>query len=228
MLRDPRALPAITSGISATHGGSPDIAKHHVASSCRHDCFCGARHGLAKDDPAAPSVVANLAGVGWFQVDTGRTITAVSPELERITGFTASEVLGKPCISLIRCRECLRGCGVFRHGRVDDAKLSVFRKDGTEIDVVRSGEVTHDASGHVIGAVETVRLLDQGSPARSFEQVETLLGSLGRMFIVADAGHRVMSASASLAESLGVAPEDLIGLPLTRIFGEALFGNGGS
>jgi len=172
--------------------------------------------------------IANLAGIGWFQVDADRTVIAVSPELERMTGFPADEVLGKPCISLIRCRECLRGCGVFRNGRVEDARLTVFRKDGVEVDVVRSGEVTRDAGGQVTGAVETVRLLDQGRSVHPTEQVETLLGSLGRMFIISDDAHRVMTGSSTLAGLLGVPLESLTGLPLARIFGDALFGPRGT
>lgn len=184
--------------------------------------------GLARPADSRLAHVERLAGVGWFEVDADRTLTAVSPELERITGFTADEVVGKPCISLIRCRECLRGCGVFRNGRVEDARLTVFRKDGTEVDVVRSGEAIRDEHGEVTGAIETIRGADPGELGRPGAQVETLLGSLGRLFIIADGGHRVMSASASLAEALGMSAEALAGTPLERLFGAALFGDRGA
>jgi len=173
--------------------------------------------------------IEQLAGVGWFEVDAERNLTAVSTELERITGFAATEVIGKPCISLIRCRECLQGCGVFRDGRVENARLAVFTKDGDEIEVVRSGELIRDIDGTVTGAIESVRRVDdRSSTAFSTEQIETLLGSLGRMFLIADASHRVMSGSAALADLLGRAPSDLAGLTLARLFGDALFGEDGS
>ncbi|MFN8574699.1 MAG: sigma 54-interacting transcriptional regulator [Gemmatimonadaceae bacterium] len=174
------------------------------------------------------NTLASLAGVGWFQVDADRNITSVSPELERMTGFSAPEVLGKPCISLFRCRECLRGCGVFRHGRIDATQLTVFRKDGTEIEIVRSGMVTRDDEGRLTGAIETVRRVDADSGTRPSEQVETLLGSLGRMFIIADAEHTVMSASSRLAELLGYSAENIRGVALERVFGVALFGAQGT
>jgi len=180
----------------------------------------------AVDDAA--NTIARLAGIGWFQVDAERNLTAVSPELERITGFSADEVLGKPCISLIRCRECLRGCGVFQHGHIDETTLSVFTKDGTEIDIVRAGQVTRDADGNVTGAIETVRLVDHGRGAQPSEQLETLLGSLGRMFIIADGDQRVMSCSSALAELLGVSAELLVGTSLARVFGEAQLGPRGA
>ena len=178
--------------------------------------------------PPPPDAITRLAGVGWFQVNADRTVTAVSPELERITGFAAPEVVGRPCIALIRCPECLKGCGLFRHGRVDDLRLTVYRKDGTEIDVVRAGEVTTDGDGRVIGAIETVRLADDGRSTHPPEQLETLLGSLGRMFIIADAEQHVMAASSALATRLGITSEALVGRPLEHLFAGALFGAQGS
>jgi transcriptional regulator with PAS, ATPase and Fis domain len=192
------------------------------------------RHAIAHAPEAAapPSAesIGRLAGVGWFSVNAERVVTAVSPELERITGFTESEVVGQPCIALIRCPECLRGCGVFRNGHVEDARLRVFHKDGREIEVVRAGEILTGDDGRLEGAIETVRLADASAstPAQEQEQVESLLQSLGRMFVVADADRRVLSASGELAARLGLAEAALRGLPLERVFGPALFGAQGS
>jgi len=172
----------------------------------------------------AARAIAELAGVGWFQVDADRTLTAVSRELEAMTGFAARDVLGKPCISLIRCKECLKGCGVFRDGQVRDAHLQLYRSDGTEIEVVRAGRVLRDDEGHLLGAVETVRLADAGSTPRTSEQLETLLGSLGRLYIIADEAHRVMNASHALAEWLGFEEDAMRGMPLARLLGEEQFG----
>ncbi|HEX8907238.1 MAG TPA: PAS domain-containing protein, partial [Longimicrobiaceae bacterium] len=79
---------------------------------------------------AALALVPALAGVGWLSVDADRTVTAVSPELERITGFSAEEAVGKPCVALLRCRECLRGCALFRTGTLERATMEIFRADG--------------------------------------------------------------------------------------------------
>ncbi len=201
------------------------MMQHDVAMSNALERNAGVTSRVGDD---AANTIARLAGIGWFQVDSERTLTAVSPELERITGFSAEEVLGKPCISLIRCRECLRGCGVFRHGHLGETTLSVFTKDGTEIDIARAGQVTRDAEGNVTGAIETVRLVDRGGGGQPSEQLETLLGSLGRMFIIADGDQRVMSSSAALADLLGVSPAALVGVPLARVFGEAQLGARGA
>lgn len=56
----------------------------------------------APADEDAASTIARLAGIVWFQGDAERNLVAVSPELERITGFSADEILGKPCAFGIR------------------------------------------------------------------------------------------------------------------------------
>ena len=201
------------------------VLQHHVAMRHSPEAHVLSTRPVLDD---AANAVARLAGIGWFQVDAERNLTAVSPELERITGFSAREVVGKPCISLIRCHECLRGCGVFRHGHLDETTLSVFTKDGTEIDIARAGEVTRDAAGNVTGAIETVRLVDHDRGGKPTEQLETLLGSLGRMFIIADGDQRVMSCSSALAELLGVSAATLMGTPLARVFGEEQCGPRGA
>jgi len=34
----------------------------------------------------------------------------MSPALERLTGFDATEIIGGSCLRVDRCTECLRGC----------------------------------------------------------------------------------------------------------------------
>ena len=96
-----------------------------------------------------------LTGAGYFRVDADRNVVEVSRSLLEVTGMSREEVVGRPCIGLIRCSECLKGCEVFRRGRVDNARVSVYRKDGSSIEVVRSGRLLRDEQGKPAGAVET-------------------------------------------------------------------------
>lgn len=90
-------------------------------------------------DAGGLQALAELAGVGFFRVDAARTLVAVSPQMERITGFSAADVLGKPCLTLLRCRECLKGCAVFRFGRVRGATVVLYRAVGSEAVAARLG-----------------------------------------------------------------------------------------
>jgi PAS domain S-box-containing protein len=177
-------------------------------------------------DPAALNVLADVADLGYFQVDQDRNLVGVSPALERITGFRAEEVLGRSCLNLIRCQECLQGCGVFRNGEVHDHKMTLYRKDGTEIQVSKSGRAITDDQGNVVGAVEAVKpvlglggITGIGSP-----ELDLVLGSLGRYYLIGDEDLRVMSASSDLPDLLGIPADELEGLPLEQLLGEELFG----
>lgn len=181
--------------------------------------------------------LADLAGVGLFQVDEDRNVVAVSDDMERITGFSRDEVVGRSCLSLVRCPECLKGCGVFEQGSVRNARLTIYRKDGSEIEVLKSGRALTDDDGTVTGAVETIRLVqepwgeaDAGPTgcAAVPPELDAMLRGLGRMFVAADSELRTLTLSPELAELLGRAPEELAGVPLHALFGEELFGPEGA
>jgi PAS domain S-box-containing protein len=176
-------------------------------------------------DPKELEALAEVADLAYFQVDENRDITAVSPALERITGFKAEDVIGRSCLTMIRCRECLRGCGVFEDKVVKDVPLTLFRADGTTVDVYKSGKAFTEGD-HVVGALETVRLAEQAEqgPGTPPPELDTLLGSLGRYFLIADGDMRVVGFSSSLAEFLAVTPEDLQGTPVAELLGGDLFG----
>ena len=177
-------------------------------------------------DPRSLELLGSLAGVGYFQVDAERNVVAISPELERITGFSAAEVIGKPCIGLIRCQECLKTCGVFRHDRVQDVRLRIYRKDGTEIEVLRSGTLLRAADKSVTGALETVRPVGDSSCDAPLvpRELDVLLRGLGRLFIAADEQLRIRAFSPSLVTTLGWSEERLLSSSLDDLFGEELFG----
>jgi len=179
---------------------------------------------------AALAELAELADLAYFQVDAERNVVAMSPALERLTGFRAEDVLGRSCLAVIRCTECLRGCGVFKHGVVRNARIKIFREDGSELDAFKSGKVLRDDVGSIVGAIEVVRPVNEpavrepGPPP----ELDVLLKSLGREFVVADDGFRIVSQSAGISDLVGLPAKELIGKPLEELFGEDLFGSDSS
>ncbi len=178
-------------------------------------------------DPKELQVLADVADLAFFQVDENRDIVSVSPALERLTGFPAEEVLGRSCLTMIRCRECLRGCGVFEDKEVKDVPLTLYRADGSTIDVLKSGRAFLEG-GQVVGALETVQLASKlptpssGPP----EELETLLGALGRYFIIADGDMRIVSFSTALPELAGLEAADLFAKPVSELLEGDLFEEG--
>jgi PAS domain S-box-containing protein len=101
-------------------------------------------------------LMGDLADLAWFQVDGERNVVALSPAMEKLTGITAEQAVGRPCIYLSRCHECLRHCGVFEQGVVKQHHLTLYGHLGEEIPVSKSGQVLLDEDGTIVGAVEFV------------------------------------------------------------------------
>ncbi len=115
---------------------------------------------------ATAAMLAELADVPYFRVDANRIVVEVSPAMERLTGFPAEQAVGRSCLGLHRCEECLHGCGVFDHHTVLDRHLELYRADGTTVHVMKSGRVLLDGKGRITGAIEALWPLDDdGSSA---------------------------------------------------------------
>ncbi len=197
-----------------------------LASNATSENQVGSRSERPVPDPAELQTLAELADLAFFQVDENRDIVAVSPALEEITGFTADEVMGRSCLTMIRCRECLRRCGVFQDKEVKDVPLTLYRADGTTVDVLKSGQAFVDGD-RVVGALETIRLATERStrpPGSPPEELDTLLGSLGRYFLIADSEMRIVGFSSALPEFLGMEAETLYAMPAADLLGDDLFG----
>ncbi|MEZ4416715.1 MAG: sigma 54-interacting transcriptional regulator [Gemmatimonadota bacterium] len=186
----------------------------------------GGGHAGDAPDPRALESLGALAHLAYFQVDEHRNLVALSPALEELTGFRAEDVLGRSCLTVIRCSECRQGCGVFRHHEVVDAPITLSRADGTTVDVLKSGRVFLDEQGEIRGALEVVTP-SEGLPAGgriSAAAIDALFSSLGRAFFTTDGAFRVVGYSSAFDEILSLAKGTLTGVPLGRLLGEELFG----
>jgi PAS domain S-box-containing protein len=188
------------------------------------------RDGVAEPSDRGPAhsagALADLAGLAYFEVDAERNLIAISPALERLTGFSADEMMGRSCLTVIRCSECLKGCGVFRHGDVRDVRLTIYREDGSELEVMKSGKVFRDAAGQITGAIEVVEPVvaaGQGTQGGRAE-LDVLLQGLGREYVLASERLEVVGHSVGLPAQLGTTPEELRGKPLSELLGRDLFG----
>ena len=172
-----------------------------------------------------------LTSGGVFAVDGDKNIIAFGPEMERLTGYEATEVLGRHCLSALRCEQCLRGCGVFDYGAVTDVAMTLYRRDGSSIAVRKSGRALRTRDGERWG-LERIRLdqpIDSAiPPGDPLASVDLAMRALGRWFVVTDSELRVLRCSADLAEAVGRSEGELAGSPLAEILSPALVGEGAS
>ena len=100
---------------------------------------------------------------GLMVVDPKGDIVAANPAAERVTGYTADELIGKSC-RILNCTGCKiigRGagtewCGLFNRGSIREKKCLITNKDRHSVHIIKSASVLRDENGKIIGAVETL------------------------------------------------------------------------
>jgi PAS domain S-box-containing protein len=100
---------------------------------------------------------------GLFTLDEQGMITSWNRSMEKISGYSAREAVGRPC-SLIQCSQCfgkrcpadVNACGVIQHGRTEAKECSIRHKDGHDISVIKNARLALDENGRILGIVETI------------------------------------------------------------------------
>mgnify|MGYP006296347503 CR=1 FL=1 len=116
---------------------------------------------------------------GLIVVDTSGCIVAINPAAEEITGFAADELQGRSC-RILNCTGCKfvgkgsgdKWCRLFAVGGVRDKQCMITKKDRRTVHILKSARVLRDASGEMIGAVET--LTDIPQLVRQQEEIKSL------------------------------------------------------
>jgi len=107
--------------------------------------------------------IVNTLHDGLLVVDAKGTILNVNPAAEKLTGYSASELVGKNC-RILNCS----GCEIFGHGpgrewcslyvrnRIRAKKCTITDKNGHNLFVMKNASVLKDDNGKVVGAIETL------------------------------------------------------------------------
>ena len=126
---------------------------------------------------------------GVFTVNEKGEITSWNPAMERITGFTAHEALGKTC-ALLQFNNCfgktcpsgIAECAIFKHGRLQAKECFLKHKNGTDIPVLKNARILQDQNGVGRGVVETVTdLTELYNTRREAEAANLKLGNIHRL-----------------------------------------------
>jgi two-component system response regulator HydG len=112
-------------------------------------------------------------------LDPEGNILAMNPAAEKLTGYSADELVGRNCRTL-NCTGCElfgRGsaeqwCSLYVKGKVKAKKCLISKKDRRALHVVKNAAVLRDAEGRTLGAVET--FTDISEIVRQQEEIETL------------------------------------------------------
>jgi PAS domain S-box-containing protein len=122
-------------------------------------------------------------------MDSEGRISSWNPSMERISGYTAQEALGKSC-AILHCSRCfgencpadIQKCRIFEQEHVEVKECQLRHKDGYDVPVIKNASVVKDEEGKILGVVETVTDVSELNQARQrAEQAALRLGEIHRL-----------------------------------------------
>jgi two-component system NtrC family sensor kinase len=177
--------------------------------------------------PVVELQMATLSGIlenfpmPFFMVNPNLMVTHINERMERLTGYTREEVLGKmTCGAMLNTVQCDTGECVLRKVMEDRRPVSGLRRvvrdrQGREIQVTVSASIITDSEGRVVGGFEAVRDI---TPIVEAERKIVMLTELTQEgILMADENQRVMFANPKMAEIAGRPKDELIGMSLGEV-----------
>ena len=153
-------------------------------------------------------------------------ITDWNSGAEQLYGYTAREVMGKP-INLLtppdRPDEVPRLISRIRSGeRIGRYETERITKDGRRIQVSLSLSPIKKADGTIIGISTTAHDITerkrlQDEILRAKDEWERTFDAVPDLISIIDRDHRIVRVNKSMAERLGIHPEDVVGHPCYEI-----------
>ncbi|HEX2099351.1 MAG TPA: PAS domain S-box protein, partial [Candidatus Synoicihabitans sp.] len=157
--------------------------------------------------------------------DINGTVASWNKSAERLFGYTAAEIVGRPILELIppdRVEEETHILSDVRQGdRIEHLETVRRRKDGTLIDVSLTVSPIRDREGRTVGASTIARDITerkrQDAELRRREQLYRAIGeSINYGIWVCDATGRYLYLSESFLKLIGQSLEEAAGLGWTR------------
>ena len=156
-------------------------------------------------DPNFARLLLESMADGVFTLNDKGKITSWNPSMERITGYTAAEAVGKSCMflnfSLCFSKSCPTGikeCGIMEQFTVDAKECFLRHKDGHDVPVVKSARTVRE-QGSIKGVVETVTDLTELQKARrKAEEASLRLGEHHRFENIIGKSHLMQEVFGAL------------------------------
>ncbi len=156
-----------------------------------------------------------------FMVDPFLVVTHLNDHMEKLTGYTRSEVVGRmTCGKLLNTTQCNTKDCVLKQVMARKKPISGLRRvvrtrDGREIQVTVSASIITDPEGRVIGGFEAIRDI---TPVVEAEKKLDLLTELTQEgLLMADENHNIIFANARMVEILDTPKPKLIGMHLGEV-----------
>lgn len=142
-----------------------------------------------------PDIILDSIADGVFTVNQHWKITSFNTAAEKITGWKASEAIGKSCSEVFQSSICGKSCPVaeslYMGKPVSNRSLTILGHDGMKIPISISASPLVDHEGRIIGGVETFRdlsalnsLRKQLSHQYQFDEIVSKSKAMQRLFAI--------------------------------------------
>jgi PAS domain S-box-containing protein len=109
-------------------------------------------------DEELSQFIFNSISDGIFTTDKNYRITSFNKAAEKITGFTASEAIGKHCFDIFRTDICNKRCAlkdtIKTEESTENVRVTIISRNGYEIPINVTTTLLKNKNNTVIGAVE--------------------------------------------------------------------------
>lgn len=107
------------------------------------------------------SLLELFSDLALFIVDSQRQILAWNKGAERLLGYSKKEVLGEHCRMISRCHECMIGCPIATRGKLENHPMTLYRKDGSVLEIARTAIAFFDKQNAFAGGIEILAPLEK-------------------------------------------------------------------
>jgi two-component system, sensor histidine kinase and response regulator len=164
-----------------------------------------------------------------FTVNSKQIITSWNLQAEKITGYTASEIVGKSCRTFAE-KPCEDNCGLYDHTiskPVQGKECTILDKSGNRVYISKNIDILNDLNGRVIGGIEsfeniTERKRTETALRDSQQRYSTLVHKLPDMIIIHRNGIILFANEASL-NGIGYTFDELVGADIRNFIDSEYF-----
>jgi len=114
-----------------------------------------------KNKPDQLKTILDSIADGVFTLDLKKNITSFNRAAEKITGIPREQAVGQKCFDVFHASICQDACAIdktLKTGRqIIDLPLDILNSSGKTVPISISTAVLKDASGKIVGGVETFR-----------------------------------------------------------------------
>lgn len=153
-------------------------------------------------------------------------ILTVNQAFEQLTGYSAGEVIGKPC-TILKCDACelaIKGgegkqwwCALFHpeHAGIKRCRCSILKKDGTYAPILKNASVLREENGLATGAVETLMDISE------LDRLDNAVMQLSRRIDSEDGFHGIIGESPVMRNVFDIIEKIAVSDAPVIIYGES-------